>query len=262
MDHSETSQKEGKIISLSNQKGGIGKTTSAVNLAASLSIKGKKVLICDLDPQGNATSGVGFRKNAELPSIYDVLTGEKKASEAIQATSFEGLDVLPSNIRLAGAEIEMVDLPNRESILKKSLEEIQTQYDYIFIDCPPSLGLLTLNALAASDGVIIPMTCEFYALEGLSQLTLTIRQVKKLYNPNLEIVGILITMYDKRLNLSRQVLSEIQKYYQDKIFATKIARNVRLTEAPSYGMPIAYYDRSSKGSEQYQEIAEELMKRM
>jgi chromosome partitioning protein len=262
MDHSETSQKEGKIISLSNQKGGIGKTTSAVNLAASLSIKGKKVLICDLDPQGNATSGVGFRKNAELPSIYDVLTGEKKASETIQATSFEGLDVLPSNIRLAGAEIEMVDLPNRESILKKSLEEIQTQYDYIFIDCPPSLGLLTLNALAASDGVIIPMTCEFYALEGLSQLTLTIRQVKKLYNPNLEIVGILITMYDKRLNLSRQVLSEIQKYYQDKIFATKIARNVRLTEAPSYGMPIAYYDRSSKGSEQYQEIAEELMKRM
>lgn len=252
----------GKIIAFSNQKGGIGKTTSAINVAASLAVLGKKVLICDLDPQGNTTSGVGISKKGELPSIYDALIGEKELDEVIVETKFENLFIAPSNIRLAGAEIELVDEEKRESLFKNMVCRLRDKYDYIIVDCPPSLGLLTLNALVASDGVIIPMTCEFYALEGLSQLMVTIRQTKKTYNPVLEITGILITMYDKRLNLTRMVQSEMEKYYKDRIFDTKIARNVRLSEAPSYGMPIYYYDKSSKGAEQYLSVAKELLKRI
>lgn len=253
---------KGKVIAFSNQKGGIGKTTSAVNVAASLGALGAKVLLCDLDPQGNATSGVGISKRGDLAAVYDVLISEKKISDCIVTTKFENLSVLPSSIHLAGAELELVNTPKRESILKNTLEDIKGNYDYIIIDCPPSLGLLTLNALTASDGVIIPMTCEFYALEGLSQLMVTIRQTKKIYNPSLEITGILVTMYDKRLNLSRNVLTELEKYYKDRIFDTKITRNVRLSEAPSYGAPVYYFDRSSKGAEQYLAVAKELMKRI
>lgn len=252
----------GKIIAFSNQKGGIGKTTSAINVAASLAVLGKKVLICDLDPQGNATSGVGVSKKGDLPSVYDALIGEKRLDEVIVETKFENLSIAPSNIRLAGAEIELVDEEKRESLFKNLVSELRDRYDYIIVDCPPSLGLLTLNALVASDGVIIPMTCEFYALEGLSQLMVTIRQTKKSYNPELEITGILITMYDKRLNLTRMVQSEMEKYYKDRIFNTKITRNVRISEAPSFGMPIYFYDKSSKGAEQYLSVAKELLKRI
>lgn len=252
----------GKIIAFSNQKGGIGKTTSSVNVAASLAVLGKKVLLCDLDPQGNATSGVGISKKGDIPSIYDVLVDEKKIADVIIKTEFENLWIAPSNISLAGAEVEVVDEEKRESLFKQQIESVKNDYDYIIVDCPPSLGLLTLNALVAADGVIIPMTCEFYALEGLSQLVMTVRRVKKSYNPSLEVTGILITMYDKRLNLTRTVLSEIEKYYKDRIFDTKITRNVRLTEAPSYGMPVYYYDKSSKGADQYLAIAKELLKRI
>ena len=252
----------GKIIAFSNQKGGIGKTTSSVNVAASLAVLGKKVLLCDLDPQGNATSGVGVSKKGDIPSIYDVLVGEKQLSDVVVQTQFKNLWIVPSNISLAGAEVEVVDEEKRESLFKQQIETVKDDYDYIIVDCPPSLGLLTLNALVAADGVIIPMTCEFYALEGLSQLVMTVRRVKKSYNPSLEVTGILITMYDKRLNLTRTVLSEIEKYYKDRIFDTKVTRNVRLTEAPSYGMPVYYYDKSSKGSDQYLSIAKELIKRI
>lgn len=252
----------GKIIAFSNQKGGIGKTTSAVNIAASLGILGKKVLLCDLDPQGNATSGVGISKKGDLPSMYDALSGEKPMSDVIVETQFKNLWIAPSNISLAGAEVEAVDAEKREFLLKNKLDTVKDSFDYIIVDCPPSLGLLTLNALTASDGMIIPMTCEFYALEGLSQLVVTVRRVKKLYNPSLEVTGILITLFDKRLNLTKTVLSEIEKYYKEQIFNTKITRNVRLTEAPSYGMPVYYYDKSSKGSDQYLAAAKELIKRI
>lgn len=252
----------GKIVAFSNQKGGIGKTTSAVNVAASLAVLGKKVLLCDLDPQANATSGVGISKKGDLPSVYDVIVDQTAITDVIVETQFKNLWIAPSNISLAGAEVEVVDTEKREFLLRNQVETVRNNYDYIIIDCPPSLGLLTLNALTAADGVIIPMTCEFYALEGLSQLVMTVRRVKKLYNPSLEITGILITLYDKRLNLSKTVLSEIEKYYKDRIFNTKITRNVRLTEAPSYGMPVYYYDKSSKGTDQYMDVAKELMKRV
>lgn len=252
----------GKIIAFSNQKGGIGKTTSAVNVAASLTVLGKKVLLCDLDPQGNATSGVGISKKGDLPSVYNVICGEMTIKDAIVETEYKNLWTAPSNISLAGAEVEVVDTEKREFLLKNQLDTVRDDYDYIIIDCPPSLGLLTLNALTAADGVVIPMTCEYYALEGLSQLVMTVRRVKKLYNPALEITGILITLYDKRLNLTKTVLSEIEKYYKDRIFSTKITRNVRLTEAPSYGMPVYYYDKSSKGADQYMDVANELIKRI
>lgn len=252
----------GKIIAFSNQKGGIGKTTSAVNVAASIALKKKKVLLIDLDPQGNATSGVGVSKRGDLISIYDCLIGEKEAKDAIVETEFQNLSVIPSNLALAGAEIELVSVEGREGLLKKAVEPIKGDFDYIIIDCPPSLGILTLNALAASDGVVIPMTCEFYALEGLSQLMLTVKQVKKSFNPTLEVVGILITMYDRRLNLSKMVEKELKKYYKDILFDTRIKRNVRLSEAPSFGQPIFYYDKLSKGTEQYLSVASELIKRI
>lgn len=252
----------GKIIALSNQKGGIGKTTSAVNLAACIAKKGKKVLLCDIDPQGNATTGVGVSKNSNIKTSYDLIIGNCAASEALHKTEFDNLWVIPTNIALAGAEYELVSAEKRERILATKLYEIKDDFDYIIIDCPPSLGLLTLNALTAADGIIIPMVCEFYALEGLSQLMMTVRKVKKHYNPAIEITGILVTMYDKRLNLSAQVMEELKKYYADKLFATTVVRNVKLSEAPSYGMPIIYYDKSSKGAQAYNALADELTDRI
>ena len=221
------------IISLVNQKGGVGKTTSAVNLAAALGDMGKRVLLVDADPQGNATSGVGINKKSIATSIYDVIIGNSLAADTVIHTKFKNLSVLPSHISLAGAEIELVDAERREFRLKDALDGIKDGYDYIIIDCPPSLGLLALNALAASTGVIIPMQCEYYALEGLTQLMMTIRLVKKHYNSTLEIVGIMITMYNGRLNLTAQVMDELKKYYADKLFKTAIVRNVKLSEAPT-----------------------------
>ncbi len=249
-----------KIIAFSNQKGGIGKTTSAVNIAASVAYLGKKVLLCDLDPQGNATSGVGISKKTDN-TVYEALIGRVTPAEAVIQTEFKNLLCLPANITLAGAEFEFVDIENREYRLKNVLDPLREDFDYIFIDCPPSLGILTLNALTAADGVIVPMTCEYYALEGLSQLMISIRQTKKFYNPSLEITGILVTMYDRRLNLTRQVLEQLERYYGDKIFNTKVIRNVRLSEAPSHGLPVIYYDAHSKGAELYLDLAKELLKR-
>lgn len=252
----------GKVIAFANQKGGVGKTTSAVNIAASVGILGKKVLLIDLDPQGNTTSGVGINKKGLKASSYEVLIGEVAAEKAIQETEFKNLSVLPSNISLAGAEFDLYQLDNREFRLKEQLEAVKGNYDYIFIDCPPSLGMITVNALAAADAVIIPMQCEYYALEGLSQLMLTIRKIKQLYNPELEICGILITMFNGRLILTMQVISELKKYYSDKLFKTPISRNVRLSEAPSFGTPVYYHDKSSKGANEYLEVAKELLERI
>lgn len=254
--------KLGKIIAFSNQKGGVGKTTSAVNIAAWMGKKGKKVLLCDLDSQGNATSGVGINKKSIENSIYEVISGLCPASKAIIETEFKNLSVIPSNMALAGAEPELVDEEDRVFKLKNAIDPLRESYDYIIIDCPPSLGLLTLNALTAADGVVIPMVCEYYALEGLSQLTVTLRQVKKLYNKDLDIIGILVTMYDKRLNLSKSVYEELKKYYRDQLFKESITRNVRLCEAPSYGKPVVYYDKHSKGAAAYEKVAAELMKRI
>ncbi len=248
-------------ISLANQKGGVGKTTSAVNCAAALGALDKRVLLVDLDPQGNATSGVGVQRKKIKVSSYDLMIGRVRASEAVVPTGFKNLSVIPAQISLTGAEFELIDTEKRELILKRALSEIEDNFDYIIIDCPPSLGILSINALAASSGVIIPMQCEFYALEGLSQLLLSIKQVKKLYNPPLEITGILITMYNGRLNLSLQVLDELKKYYADKLFKTGVVRNVKLSEAPSYGEPIIYYDKHSKGAHAYMDIAQEIIDR-
>ena len=252
----------GKIIAFSNQKGGIGKTTSAVNIAAAVAKSGKKVLLCDFDPQGNATSGVGISKKGTQLTSYDLLTGKADAKDTIIQTNFDNLWVMPTNIGLAGAEYELVTAEKREFVIRVALASIKDEIDYIMIDCPPSLGILTVGALSAADGVLIPMVCEYYALEGLSQLMLTIRQVKKRYNPALEITGILLTMFDKRLNLTMQVKAELEKYYKDKLFETTIVRNVRLSEAPSYGMPVIYYDKSSKGAVAYTAVAKELTDRI
>ena len=249
-----------KVLVFANQKGGVGKTTSAISIAAALGIKGKKTLMIDFDPQGNASSGLGVRK----PQVtsYDIIIGRRTAGDAIVKTKYKNLDVIPANMALAAAEFELADLENRESKLETALEPIQEKYDYAVIDCPPSLGLLTLNALAAGDGVIIPMQCEYFSLEGLSQIMMTVKQVKKLYNPALTLTGILITMYNGRLNLSVSVLDELKKYYADKLFKTPIQRNVRISEAPSYGMPIQYYDKYSRGSLQYADVAAEIMERI
>lgn len=251
--------KKCRITAFANQKGGVGKTTSAVNIAASVGALGKKVLLCDFDPQGNASSGVGVEKNAEL-STYDVLLGTNPY-EIIRKTDYDGLDVMPASINLAGAELEIADEQKREYKLKNVLDTLRHEYDYIFIDCPPSLGLLTINALCAADGVIVPMQCEYFALEGLSQLSQTISIVRKKYNPSLELDGIVITMFDGRLNLSLQVLEEIKRYFPGKIYRTPVPRNVRLSEAPSYGMPVRYYDKSSKGAAAYNDIAKEITER-
>ena len=252
----------GKIIAFANQKGGVGKTTSAVNIAASVGIQGKNVLLIDLDPQGNTTSGVGINKKNLKASSYEILIDEISAEKAIIKTEFKNLSVIPSNISLAGAEFDLYQLDNRENRLKVQLDTIKDGYDYIFIDCPPSLGMITVNALAAADAVIIPMQCEYYALEGLSQLMLTIRKIKQLYNAELEICGILITMFNGRLILTMQVISELKKYYSDKLFKTPISRNVKLSEAPSFGTPVYYHDKSSKGAKEYLDVAKELINRI
>lgn len=252
----------GKIIAFANQKGGVGKTTSAVNIAASVGILGKSVLLIDLDPQGNTTSGVGINKKNLKSTSYELLIDEIDAAQAIVETEFKNLSVIPSNISLAGAEFDLYQLDNREYRLKKQLEAVKDNYDYIFIDCPPSLGMITVNALAAADAVIIPMQCEYYALEGISQLMITIRKIKQLYNPELEICGILITMFNGRLILTMQVISELKKYYSDKLFKTPVSRNVKLSEAPSFGKPVYYHDKSSKGAVEYLEVAKELIERI
>ena len=251
-----------KTIAFANQKGGVGKTTSAINIAAALGIAGKKTLLIDCDPQGNASSGVGVRKNQIKTTVYDVLIGRCRAADALIRTEYQNLSVIPAGMDLAAAELELADVENRQNRLKEPLSEIAGDFDYILIDCPPSLGMLTINALTAADGVIIPMQCEYFSLEGLSQIMMTIKQVKKLYKPSLSLTGILVTMYNGRLNLSLQVLDELKKHYADKLFSIAITRNVRLSEAPSYGAPIQYYDKYAKGSSDYDKIAEELMKRI
>ena len=248
-----------RIIAFANQKGGVGKTTSAVSIAGAVGALGKRVLLCDFDPQSNASSGVGIDKKPELSS-YDVLLGANPY-KAVTKTKFQGLDVIPASMSLAGAELEIADEPKREAKLKAALDKLRPEYDYIFIDCPPSLGLLTINALCAADGVIVPMQCEYFALEGLSQLMQTVSIVRKKYNPRLNLDGVVITMFDGRLNLSLQVLEEIKRHFPGKIFRTPVPRNVRLSEAPSYGMPIKYYDKSSKGAAAYDDIAAELISR-
>lgn len=245
----------GKIIAITNQKGGVGKTTTSVNLSACLANLGKKVLMVDLDPQGNGTSGLGIVKKPKMQSVYSVLVEDIDIKKCIAKTQMDNLNVLPSTIELAGAEIELVSMVAREFILKNALESVKEEYDYIIIDCPPSLGLLTLNALSASDSILIPIQCEFYALEGLGQLINTINLIQKKLNPKLELEGILLTMFDSRRNLSTQVVDEVKKHFKDKVYPVMIPRNVRLSEAPSYGMPIIQYDVTSKGAECYSELA-------
>lgn len=249
----------GKIIAVANQKGGVGKTTSTVNLGASLAQLGNKVLIVDIDPQGNATSGVGINKADVDNCIYNVLVEDKPANEVCVSTNIANLDIIPATIQLAGAEIELVPTISREIRLKKSLTDLKSTYDYILIDCPPSLGLLTINALTSADSVIIPVQCEYYALEGLSQLLNTIRLVQKHLNKRLMIEGVLLTMLDARTNLGIQVIEEVKKYFQDKVYQSVIPRNIRLGEAPSHGKPITTYDPKSRGAEVYLELAKEVM---
>ena len=251
-----------KIISFANQKGGVGKTTSAVNVAASLGVIGYRVLIVDLDPQGNTTSGVGISKKNLKSTTKEALLGQAAPEEAIIKTKFDNLSVVPCNISLAGAEFDLFDFENNEYRLKNFLDQVKDDYDYIIIDCPPSLGMLTVNAMAASDGVVVPMQCEFYALEGLSQLLITIKRINKLYNPDLSVCGILITMYNRRLLLSAQVISELEKHYAGKVFDTKISRNVKLSEAPSFGKPVYYHDKRAKATLEYIDVAKELSQRI
>ena len=246
----------GKVICIANQKGGVGKTTTAVNLAASLAISSKKTLLIDIDPQGNASSGVGIAKDGIEKNIYHVIIEDIDFAQVIKETPFPNLSIVTSSIDLIGAEIELVNVPERESRLKERLSIIINNYDYIIIDCPPSLGLLTVNALNAADSLLIPIQCEYYALEGLTQLLNTVKRIKKAFNPNLTIEGFLLTMFDKRNNLSHQVACEIKNYFPEKVLQTIIPRNVRLGECPSYGKPIFYYDKLSAGARSYLELAQ------
>ncbi|EUJ25533.1 ParA family protein [Listeria cornellensis] len=248
-----------KVIALANQKGGVGKTTTSVNLSSSLAFLGKKVLLVDIDPQGNASSGVGINKGEIEHCIYDVLVDDVALKDVIKPTAMETLEVVPATIQLAGAEVELVPAISREIRLKKAIDSVRDDYDYVIIDCPPSLGLLTLNALTASDTVLIPVQCEYYALEGLSQLLNTIRIVQKHLNEDLQIEGVLLTMLDARTNLGIQVIDEVKKYFQNKVFETIIPRNIRLSEAPSHGKPIILYDDKSRGSEVYVDLAKEVI---
>ncbi|MBO4579127.1 MAG: ParA family protein [Clostridiales bacterium] len=250
-----------KVISLVNQKGGVGKTTTAVSLASYIGKKKKRVLLVDLDPQANATSGLGIEKSELENTTYDLLINECPVRDVIFESSAQNVDIIPTNINLAGAEVELVNAISRENILRSAIQEIKDDYDYIIIDCPPSLGLLTINALTASDGIIIPIQGEYYALEGLSQLVETINIVKKKLNPDIEIVGVVLTMFDMRTQLSKQVREEVEEYFKKKVFKTIIPRNVRLAEAPSHGLAISDYDKSSKGAKAYEALAAEVIKR-
>ena len=251
----------GKIIAIVNQKGGVGKTTTAINLSAAVGAANKRVLLIDIDPQGNTTGGFGINKREVNISTYDLLIGRHSISEVIVKTNFAGVDICPANIDLAGAEIELVDMPQRETRLKSELASVRHAYDFIFIDCPPSLGLITLNALTAADTALVPIQCEFFALEGLSQLMATVRQVKRLKNPQLELEGVLLTMFDGRLNLTQQVVNEVKRFFPRQVFSAAIPRSVRLSEAPSFGKPILYYDRASKGAYAYNDLADEIIKK-
>lgn len=249
----------GKIIAVSNQKGGVGKSTTVVNLAAYLGSRGKKVLCVDSDPQGNATTGFGIKKKSVDVTVYNVLIGKNRIQDAIIQTEFENVSVVPATETLAGVELELINIENRVNRLKMQLLLVKDDFDYIFIDCPPALGSLTINALVASDSIIVPMLAEFYALEGLSQLVNTIKIVKTNYNPTLEIEGILFTMFDVRLNVANDVVAEVEKYFPGKVFETKIPRNVRISESPSHGKPVMYYDKSSKGTEAYTLLGLEIL---
>lgn len=250
----------GRIIAVANQKGGVGKSTTAINLSACLAERGKKVLTIDIDPQGNTTSGVGIsKKNLEITTHEILIEDKYHPEEAILPTGIENLDIMPASVQLAGAEVEMIELAGREKRLKRAIDILKPKYDYIFIDCPPSLGILTINSLTAVDSVLIPIQCEFYALEGVSQLMSTIDIVKRNMNPNLEIQGVILSMFDGRTNLSIQVVEEVKKYFKEKVYTTVIPRNVRLAEAPSYGMPVIQYDPRSTGAQAYMEFADEFL---
>jgi chromosome partitioning protein len=248
-----------KVIAIANQKGGVGKTTTAVNLSSCLAYKGKKVLIIDIDPQGNTTSGLGIEKKSITKSIYDVLINDEDIESAILDTQLDNLKICPSNIQLVGAEVELVSVISRETRMKVALSDIRNKFDFILIDCPPSLGLLTLNALTASDTILVPIQCEYYALEGLSQLMNTVKLVQKHLNTSLDVEGVVLTMFDARTNLSIQVVEDVKKYFKNKVYRTVIPRNVRLSEAPSFGLPIIIYDAKSKGAECYLELAQEVI---